>query len=108
LSDSQVKEAIKELEPAIDTMRQQMFLMKGVALGLFYGIIGNMFVSHYYEVFKAIVMWQLDKLFWTNLITLVIFIVAIVIVSWRLLILLAKLEGSLRTFERFKQEFLTK
>lgn len=111
MSDTQnlqaVRKSIKELEPAIENMRQQMFLIKGVALGLFYGIIGNILASHYYEVFKGITMWQFDKLFWTNLTILVIVIVTIVVVSWRWLISLAKLEGSVKAFERFKEKFLT-
>ena len=102
-----IRRSIKELEPAIETMRQQKSLIRGVALGLFYGIIGNMLVSHYYEVFKGLVMWQFDKLFWTSLIVLVIAIVLIVVVSWRWLISLAKLEESIKAFERFKQKFLT-
>ena len=111
MSDKQnleaVRRSIKELEPAIETMRQQKFLMKGVALGLFYGIIGNILVSHYYEVFKGTVIWQFEKLFWTNLISLIIVIVVILVVSWRWLVSLTKLEDSIRVFERFKQEFLT-
>jgi len=102
-----IKRSIKELEPAIETMRQQKFLIKGVALGLFYGIVGNMLVSHYYEVFKGLVIRQFDKLFWTNLVTLAIAIVLIVVVSWRWLVSLANLEESIKAFERFKQKFLT-
>ena len=111
MSDKQnleaVRRSIKELKPAIETMRQQKFLIKGVALGLFYGIIGNILVSHYYEVFKSIVMWQFEKLFWPSLTSLIIFIVVVLVVSWRWLISLTKLEDSVKAFERFRQEFMT-
>lgn len=94
-----VRESMEKLRPGIEIMRQRTFLIRGVALGLFYGVIGNILVSHYFEVFKGIVMWQFDKLFWTNLIIFAIILVVILVVSWRWLLSLGKLEGTIKGSE---------
>ena len=97
MSNSQRLELLRHLKDKeihlIEIFRERIFWIKGIALGLFYGIIGNILASHYIEVFKSIVMWQIDKLFWTNLIVLVITLAVILVVSWRWFISLAKLKG---------------
>lgn len=101
--DDKIREIMKEMEPYVEALRSKSWMIKGIALGLFYGIIGNMLVSHYYQIFQGIVIWQLDTMFWTNLAVFVIILVVIVIVSWRWLISMAKIQGALEAFERVKE-----
>ena len=103
MSDSQRLELIRYLKKEkihlIEFFRERIFWIKGIALGLFYGIIGNILASHYIEVFRSIVTWQIDKLFWTNLIVLVITLAVILVVSWRWFVSLAKLKGYVKKSE---------
>jgi hypothetical protein len=103
--DRRAREVIEELRPKAESLHQEKFLLRGVALGLFYGIIGNMLVSHYYEVFRGIVIWQFDTLFWTNLVVFISILVAIILVSWRWLLSMAKIEGFIEAFERLKKQY---
>lgn len=41
-------------------------LFRGIALGLVYGIIGNLFVQHWYPLFERVVLGNFDILFWSN------------------------------------------
>jgi hypothetical protein len=88
-----VRNLKKEETHLIEFLHERIFWIKGIAFGLFYGIIGNIFVSYFIEVLGSIVMWQIDKLFWTNLIALAITLAVILFASWRWFISLAKLKG---------------
>ena len=103
MSDSQRLELLRYLKnkeiQVIEILRQRISWIRGIALGLFYGIIGNILASHYIEVFQSIVIWQIDKLFWTNLIVLAIITTVILIVSWKWFISLAKLEDFVKSSE---------
>ena len=37
----------------LDAIQQRADFLKGVAIGLFFGIVGNMFVQHWYPVFEG-------------------------------------------------------
>lgn len=103
MSDSQRLELLRYLMDKeihlSEILRKRIFWIEGIALGLFYGIIGNILVSHYIEVFKSITMWRIDKLFWTNLIVFAITLAVILVVSWRWIISLVKLKGSVKKSE---------
>ena len=47
--------------------RKRIDFIKGVALGLILGILGNLFVQHWYPLFERVVLWNFDIVFWSNL-----------------------------------------
>jgi len=100
--DNDYKKAAKDL---IEKAHQKKAFWRGIALGLFYGIIGNMLVSHYYGLFTGLVEWKIDTLFWTNLITFLIVLGAILIVSWKWLRSMAKIDDFLRFVEETKKKY---
>jgi len=93
------------MEPYIEATRSQMSMMKGVILGLFYGVVGNLVVIHYYQILRGAVMSEFDMMFWTNLVILVVMSSILAIISWKLHILMAKMEHAIELLERTKQEF---
>jgi uncharacterized membrane protein len=51
-----------------ETSRRRIDLVRGVALGLIYGIIGNFFVQFFYPVVEALSLQEYPKSFWGNVI----------------------------------------
>jgi hypothetical protein len=76
-------QAIEKILPLADKMRQDRMFFQGIALGLFYGIFGNIFVSHYYRIFEGLVLGQIDNLFWMNVVALIIVMIVMSMVSLR-------------------------
>jgi hypothetical protein len=105
IEDGDMRKILKEMEPYIEATRSQMSMMKGVVLGLFYGIVGNLVVTHYYQILRGVVMSEFDTMFWTNLAILVPMSSIIAIVSWKWHISMAKTERAMELLERTKQEF---
>jgi hypothetical protein len=64
-------------------LEQRKHLIEGVALGLFFGIIGNIAVSHYYGLFERLVNGRFDNLLWLNLFSLVVVLVVVLVASWQ-------------------------
>jgi divalent metal cation (Fe/Co/Zn/Cd) transporter len=58
--------------------QRRIDLVRGVALGLLYGIIGNLFVQHWYPIFEGLVLKKYDSIFWADVI-LAILILAVII-----------------------------
>ena len=73
-------------------VQQRRDFVLGLVLGLFYGIIGNVVISHYYGLFESLTVGKYDALFWANLIFLVLSFVIIIFVSKRWYNQLEKLE----------------
>jgi len=48
--------------------RRRIDLVRGVALGLLYGILGNFFVQFFYSVSEALALGEYPKSFWNNVI----------------------------------------
>lgn len=48
-----VLESIRQVPHRLTNLEGQIGSIKGIALGLFYGIVGNMFVSHFYGLLKG-------------------------------------------------------
>lgn len=91
-----VKKVVEEFEEIIDftvdkVVERREFL-RGIALGLFYGIVGNLFVQHWYPVFEGIVLRTFDEIFWANLI---IFVVALSLIA----IATAKLYSTMKQYK---------
>ena len=105
IEDGDMRKILKEMEPYIEATRSQMSMMKGVVLGLFYGIVGNLVVTHYYQILRGAEMSEFDTMFWTNLAILVPMSSIIAIVSWKWHISMAKMERAMELLERTKQEF---
>jgi H+/Cl- antiporter ClcA len=58
----------KEYLERAETHRRKIDFTKGIALGLLYGIIGNLFVQFFYSVVEGIILQKFDVLFWSNLV----------------------------------------
>lgn len=76
-----------------ESVNQRMQFTEGVALGLLYGIIGNLVVSHYYEVFEGITLARYDSLFWSNLTAFLIGLGSIIVLTIIFRRRLKKLKG---------------
>jgi hypothetical protein len=74
-------------------------------LGLFYGIIGNMLVSHYYGVFTGLVAWNFDKGFFANLASFIIILCAVLIVSWKVYQSMTNIDSFLGFVEETKKKY---
>ena len=94
------------MEP--EATRSQISMMKGVVLGLFYGIVGNLVVIHYCQILRGAAMSEFHTMFWTNLVILVVTSSILVLVSLRLHSATARMERGLELLERTRQEFLKK
>lgn len=105
IEDVDVRKVLKEMEPYIEATRSQISMMKGVVLGLFYGVVGNVIVTHYYQIFRGAVMSEFDTMFWTNLAILIPMLSLVVIVSWKWHNSMAKMEHAMKLLEKTKQEF---
>jgi hypothetical protein len=70
-----------QLEIAEDN-RRRIDLMRGIILGLLYGVIGNIFVQHWYGLFEGLSSWNLNLLFWQNLAVACFALVGILLVSY--------------------------
>jgi tetrahydromethanopterin S-methyltransferase subunit G len=66
------KKFLEELEKKYfglaEEHRRRIDLTRGVALGLTYGIIGNLFVQHWYPVFEGLVLGKYETLFGANVV----------------------------------------
>ena len=105
IEDEDLRKILKEIGPHIEAMHAQLSMMKGVVLGLFYGVVGNLVVTHYYQILRGAVMSEFDTMFWINLVILVTMLSILVIVSWKWHISMAKMEREMELLERTKQEF---
>lgn len=76
-----INEAEKVMSSTSNWIQQRVDFLQGIALGLFYGIVGNIFVSHYYQVFEGLTLGKFDVLFWTNLVVFFITLAMILLVS---------------------------
>jgi len=58
----------REWHERAEKHRRRIDLIRGVALGLLYGIIGNIFVQFFFPVIEAMILKEYDKLFWSNVV----------------------------------------
>ena len=93
MSDDPPLELINVLSSWIEKAKQRQEFIKGIAFGLFYGIIGNMAASHYYGLFEGLTKATFDNLFLANLISLSVALAVILLVSRRWFKSLAKLDA---------------
>lgn len=91
------EEEIKILESYLKSEKSQLALWteikeesqrhidftKGIALGLFYGIVGNIFVQFLYPTVEGIILRQFEWPFLGNAIIAIFSLVFILYVSWR-------------------------
>lgn len=96
------RKAAKDL---VEKAQQKKSFWKGLALGLFYGIIGNVLVSHYYGVFTGLTVGPYDDLFCANVIAFSIILVVVLIVSVGWMRSIAKLDDFLKFVEDTKKKY---
>ena len=65
-------------------MKERKQFIRGLALGLMYGIIGNVVASHYYRLFEGLSRGLYDNLFYSNLVMLLVslFIIGVLTKIW--------------------------
>ena len=66
-----------------DRNLRRIDLTKGVVLGLFYGIIGNVFVQFFYPVIEEIILWEFEPSILGNIIISIISLAFILYVTVR-------------------------
>ena len=92
----------KEYLERVELQRRKIDFTKGIALGLLYGIIGNLFVQFFYPVFEGVILEKYDVLFWSNLVISAIALGIILLVtfsfrnqlSWSGLVMEGEKEGA--------------
>lgn len=72
-------EFLQSYERRVEDQKRQIDLVKGVSLGLLYGIIGNFAVQHWFPVFEGLMLKNYDIWFYGNAI---IFLVALCIIIY--------------------------
>lgn len=77
----ELRNSRKGLMSNLQTLQQRTYLIQGVALGLFYGIVGNILVSHYYGVFEGLAKAEYGNVFLASLIILIVGLVLIIFLS---------------------------
>jgi hypothetical protein len=88
-----------------ERFQQRIDFARGIALGLFYGIVGNIFVSHYYQVFEGLILEKSDLLFWSNLTVFIISLLAILLVSGAFYCEMKKMGKARKEFAEMLKEF---
>lgn len=78
----EAQEEREALSKDVETLEQRKYLIEGIALGLFSGIIGNIFVSHYYGFFERWTTRNFDDFFIKNLFALVLALFVVIVVSF--------------------------
>ena len=73
---------------------------KGIALGLIYGIIGNLFVQCFYPVVEGIIVMKYDSLFYSNLAVSTISLVIIIFTTLQFWKQLKEHEKQKESFEK--------
>lgn len=96
------RRAAKEL---VEKAHQKKAFWKGIALGLFYGIIGNMLVSHYYGVFSGLTLGQYGELFYANVLAFSITLAAVLVVTWGWMRSMAKMDDFIKFVEETKKKY---
>jgi len=92
-------------------LKEQSNLFWGIIFGLFLGIVGNLFVSHFYGAFSAGITFHLgeERLFLYNLVFAVGLFVIMVIITWRMYTRIKRLEAISSRLEAYfwrKKRFL--
>jgi nitrate/nitrite transporter NarK len=77
--------------------RRRIDLSKGVALGLLYGIIGNLFVQFFFPVVESLVIGEYDMLFLSNVIISVVALAVILYATIKFRSQLTEYENEERT-----------
>lgn len=76
-----VLESIRQIPHRLTNLEGQIGSIKGIALGLFYGIVGNMFVSHFYGLLEGALNGNYGFFFLLNLLVSLSTFILIVSVS---------------------------
>lgn len=76
--------AIETMNVFIREIERRKEFLSGIFIGLFYGIVGNIAVSHYYKVLEGLVIGKMDNLFWVNLTVLIVTSMVIIVLSFEL------------------------
>ena len=86
------EKTILSLIPKLEQVISSEEFIRGVTIGLFYGIVGNIIVLHYHRAFERLMLGEFDTLLWANVIVFVVAFTFIIILSIRWRDKLGKLE----------------
>ena len=86
------EKTILSLLPKLQQIIIRQEFIRGVAIGLFYGIVGNIIVQHYHKAFERFMLGELNTLLWANLIVFVLAFATIVIATMKWRVKFEKLE----------------
>lgn len=68
-------------KPTYERYRQGTRFIEGIFLGLFYGVLGNVLVSHYFGLIESLTLSRYNAMFRVNCLVLSVAAVAILVVS---------------------------
>lgn len=71
----------KAILSRIEQFQERLYFLEGIAFGLFYGIIGNILSTHYYQLFEGLILWKFDLLYWPNLTVFMVTLALVILVS---------------------------
>ena len=79
------EKTILSLIPKLEQVLLSQEFIRGVTIGLVYGIVGNMIVLHYHKAFERLMLGEFDALLWANLIVFIVAFTLILVISikWR-------------------------
>ena len=84
----------------MDYYEKRIDFTKGIALGLIYGIIGNLFVQFFYPVVEGIIVMKYDSLFYSNLTVSIASLIIIIITTVQFWKQLKEHEKGKESFEK--------
>ena len=83
-TELRVLESLKnEAFQVVEERRRRIDLIRGVALGLLYGVLGNLFVVFFFPIDQSLLLSKYDATFVPNIIICVGAFVAIVVTTWQ-------------------------
>ncbi len=77
------EKTILSLIPKLEQVILSQEFIRGVTIGLFYGIVGNIIVLHYHRAFERLMTGQFDTLLWANVIVFIVAFTSIIVLSMR-------------------------
>ena len=78
---AEINQELQFMHKNLDFIGQRIDFLKGLLVGLFFGIAGNMFVQHWYQVFEGLILGKFDTIFFSNVTVFIVGLVVICIIT---------------------------